>query len=84
MSFSSYILQSHRFLDHARSPDAPQDGPNTGKAAVTKEGFCIEYRESLQNHFDRYAAVWKKEPLGVFEIGIERGIYMTALYWTGV
>lgn len=42
----------HRFLDHERDPDAPQDGKNvTARAIVTPDGYCVEYRDSLFTHF---------------------------------
>ena len=44
----------HRFLDHMRGPDAPLDGKNlTLRAATTPDGYCIEHRETLRQHFLR-------------------------------
>ena len=73
-----------RLLDHSRPPNAPMNGPPGKKAAVTKDGYCIEYRETLWQHFWRYGEIWQvKKPLGVFELGIDRGVYLAVLYWAG-
>ena len=80
--FSDSLLRdlSHgRNLDHARPEGAPQNGPAAGRAPETKEGYCIEYRESLDDHFKRYGMVWKTKPISVFEIGMDRGIYILTL-----
>ena len=37
---------SGRNLDHARPDSAPQNGPAAGRAGKTKDGYCIEYRET--------------------------------------
>ena len=40
-------IQNHRFLDHERGPNAPLNGQNLNlRAAVTQDGYCIEYRET--------------------------------------
>ena len=41
----------HRFLDHDRGTNPPLDGKDeTLRAAKTKDGYCIEYRESALEH----------------------------------
>ena len=48
MSFLTYQFDlDHRLLSHARPRDAPMNGPAEGRAAVTKDGYCVEFRESL-------------------------------------
>ena len=42
---------SGRHLDHVRPLEAPQNGPVGNKAAVTADGYCIEYKETLEEHF---------------------------------
>ena len=68
-----------RFLDHARPRDAPLDGPPDGRAAKTKDGYCIEFRETLDQHFLRYIEVGKTKPLNALEVGLDRGMKLGAL-----
>ena len=63
-----------RFLDHAIPPDAPLTGHSGNKAAVTKDGYCIEYRETLKEHYERYMRIWEKKPISYFAIGMTRGL----------
>ena len=51
------MFEGHRFLDHERVKDAPLDGKKIERRAdVDKNGYCIEYRESLKQHVDRIGA----------------------------
>ena len=70
-------------MDHARSAEAPQNGPVGNKAAVTAQGYCIEYREKLLDHFERYGLVWKEKPVTPSAVGFDRGIYILVLGMKG-
>ena len=60
---SFYPEGSHRFLDHERGVNAPLNGKNdTLRAEVTEEGYCIEYRESKMQHFERLGTWIEQKP----------------------
>ena len=76
-AFNNDEHSHHRFLDHTRGPDAPLDGKNlTLRAAVTPDGYCVEYRETLFQHFMRVALWFAKQPYRIspMQIGISRGV----------
>ena len=82
------VSNEHRFLDHDRPLDAPQDGRNTTlRAAETPQGYCIEYRESLYGHFQRLGLLLdnKREPrlISDLEFGMTRGLKMYGLGMCG-
>ena len=67
-----------RYLDHGRPISAPRNGPAGQRAGKTEEGYCIEYRESLKEHYDRYMAIWETKPISYFAIGMTRGLQFAA------
>ena len=67
----------HRFLDHGRPRDAPNDGTDlAARAAVSKTGFCIEYRETLEEHFTRIGNFLEPEPKPItgWDMGWEKAV----------
>ena len=74
---------NRRFLDHTRGPDAPLDGKNiTLRAKVDADGYCIEYRESLRQHFMRIGNFLNNKPMPIsgFQMGKDRAL---AIYGLG-
>ena len=68
-------FNNHRFLDH--NYVGAQDGKNvTARAPTTPEGYCIEYRETLEEHAYRLGRELGKNPRPVsnLQIGITRGL----------
>ena len=66
-----------RFLDHDRPVDAPLDGKDLeARAAETKDGYCIEYRESLLSHFERIGNFMEPEPKPIsgWDMGWDKAI----------
>ena len=46
----------HRFLSHNRGANAPLDGEDDSLRALTDDnGYCIEYRETKEDHMMRIA-----------------------------
>ena len=74
--------KQHRFLDHTRPIDAPFDGKNlTLRANVTPDGYCVEYRESLWQHFLRVGAWLNAKPMKItgWQMGKDRGLKLYGL-----
>lgn len=86
--------RDHKFLsgEHGRQLDHNLDDvekltgtDNTLRAGKTSSGFCIEYRESLFEHFDRIGRLFEKEPplLSNLDIGMDRGMKMYGMGMQG-
>ena len=71
---------NHRFLSHTKPIGAPLDGKNiTMRAAEDSRGYCIEYRETTEQHFKRYGEVWKGRHIGFTAIGMTTGMELASL-----
>ena len=73
-------------MDHKLRGEALLTGKDdTLRAGVTDTGFCIQYRESLFEHFDRIGRLFEKEPpiLSHMEIGMTRGLKMYGMGMQG-
>ena len=80
------FLARGRQLDHKLRGEALLTGKDdTLRAGVTDTGFCIQYRESLFEHFDRIGRLFEKEPpiLSHMEIGMTRGMKMYGMGMQG-
>ena len=74
-------LSSHRNLDHKLNEEDKLSGKNNElRASVTSSGFCIEYRETLQQHYERVGKLYAREPplLSNMQIGMDIGLQMYA------
>ena len=82
-----YNQQSERFLEHSRSPSAVQNGDKSLRADVTKDGYCIEYRESLFDHYWRLGKWMNQKPYPIkpLDYGVELALELYGLgkcsYW---
>jgi len=80
------FLSKGRQLDHKIPDDERLTGAdNTRRAGKTSTGFCIQYRETLFEHFDRIGSLFEKEPplLTHMEIGMDRGLKMYGMGMQG-
>lgn len=58
---------------------------DTLRAPKTAAGFCIQFRESLYEHFNRLGRLFERDPplLSNMEIGMSRGLKMYGMGMQG-
>lgn len=80
------FLGRGRRLDHTLKGEELLTGKDdTLRAAKTNSGFCIQYRETLYEHFNRLGRLFEAEPpvLTNMQVGMERGLKMYGMGMQG-